>query len=145
MSSHRWKGRHSRCCVPRDSPLTWLEWVDDTHESVIALTDWIQSLHPSRQNEIVSRIEALCGKAARGELVVGDVWIEPIVSDPVMYELRWTLFTKVVRQYHAEPDEYPNHLVKLHLHIKADTARREASSRSQQEEIEWAIERYNKS
>lgn len=143
MTSHRWVGRHSRCCQPQNPPLSWIEWIDDDHESVIALADWLATLHPSVRKDILTRIEALCEKAARGELVVGEPEIEPIVTDPDLYELRWGLLSKVVRQYHGEPPGRPKHLVKLHIHIKADSARQDASERSQQEEIDQAIDRYH--
>lgn len=144
MTSHRWVGRKSRCCQPQNPPLTWLEWIDEDHESVVALVDWLATLHPSVRMDTLTRIESLCDKAARGELVAGEPDIDPIVTDPDLYELRWRLLSKVVRQYHGEPPGRPNHLVKLHIHIKADSVRQEASDRSQQEEIDQAIDRYRR-
>lgn len=144
MSSHRWVRRHSRCCHPQNPPLSWIEWIDDDHESVIAFAEWLEGLPRLARAEVVSRIDVLCDKAARGDLVVGEPEIEPIVTNPDLYELRWKLLTKHVRQYHGEPAGRPEHLVKLHIHIKADSVRQEASERSQQQEIDWAIHRYNK-
>lgn len=143
MRSRHWQGRQSRCCVPQDPPLNWVDSIDYQHESVISLSDWIEGLSRYAQLDVVARLESLTTKAANGELVVGEEQIEPIVSDPAMYELRWTLLSKIVRQYHAEPEKYPEHLVKLHIHIKADATRQVASERSQQQEIDTAIDRYH--
>lgn len=124
--------------------MNWVDSIDYGHESVISLMNWIESLPRFTQLDVVASLESLSTKAANGELVVGEEQIKPIVSDPAMYELRWTLLSKLVRQYHAEPEKHPELLVKLHIHIKADVTRQIARERSQQEEIETAIDRYHR-
>lgn len=142
MSSNSWVGRASRCCVPQNPPLMWVGSIDEHDESVVEFAEWVSGLARFARNDVMAQIDALCGLAARGELVEGTGDIEPIRTDPDLYELRWRLLSKVIRQYHGEPARHSKHLVKLHLHIKADSARQEASGRSQQEEIELAIGRY---
>lgn len=136
----------SRCCKPEGAPYRWAGGLDDGDASVLQFAEWLAGLPEHVQRDAVSRIEALRELARQGSVVLGHDekdQLKAVESDPDMYELRWTLYTKRVRQYHAEPDRYPSHLIALHLHIKGDTVNRSWTPvRGQQEEIVFAKSRY---
>ncbi|WP_313540256.1 hypothetical protein [Leifsonia aquatica] len=124
--------------------MTWHEYWDDSDPSVIELADWVSELHPSVRKDAISRLDSLRSRAAMGQVVVPDDdspgELDAIVRDPDLYELRWTILTKVIRQYHGEPSRFPDVLVNLHIHIKADTVRPEAHVEpTQDEEIAKAM------
>lgn len=127
--------------------MTWRDYWDESDPSVLEFAQWLASLHPSVLKDVVARFDSLRERAALGRIVipedgtVGD--LDAIVRDPDLYELRWTVLTKVIRQYHGEPPGLPNDLVNLHIHIKADTVRRELhTDPTQDQEISKAMLRY---
>lgn len=128
--------------------MQWQDYVNEEAPAVVEFVSWLSGLHHSVQLDLVARMDALEARAAHGDIQVpeasglsGD--LDAIRGDPDLYELRWTLLTKQVRQYHAEPGRFPDHLVKLHLHIKGDTVRRDPIAPARQEnEIRNAIDRY---
>lgn len=130
--------------------MTWLDYVDDGAPSVAAFASWLSQLHPSVRRDLVVKIDALRALAAAGDIVIsGDDAVDQLAAiraDPDLYELRWTLLTKVVRQYHGEPPEDGDLLVALHMHIKGDTTllRRGGQRRisNQPAEIARAVRRY---
>lgn len=136
--------RRSRCTISQPVDMTWLEYVDTTHNSVVALADWIDTLQPFAQEFVVGQMDALQESAAAGLLRDGDDGkIKPIRVDPDIYELRWKLLSKAVRQYHAEPPAMPAELVRLHVHIKTFVPKnRPLTSRLQDAEIKHAQGRY---
>ncbi|MGV8912253.1 MAG: hypothetical protein ACOH14_06495 [Rhodoglobus sp.] len=131
--------------------MTWFDAVDDDDEAVQELADWLDSLPPLAQVDVVSRITTLEGIASRGEIQVPEDEgtsrdLDAIHSDPDLFELKWTLYTKHIRQYHGEPPQHPGSLIRLHRHIKSDTREFDPNAgQRQQDEIEKAIARYRPS
>ena len=124
--------------------MNWLDFVDDSHPSAIALVDWISGLAPFNQTWVLGQIDGLFEVAAEGGIVdEGEIRLKPIRSDPDIYELRWTLLTKKIRHYHAEPIRQPDLLVKLHHHIKELFDDPAETSRAQNVEIQHAQDRYH--
>lgn len=149
MSTHRQVGSEgaeiSRCTVPRATAMSWFDFVDDSHPSAVALVEWIQGLAPFARTYVLGQIDALLETAAEGGIVDdGEVRLLPIRSDPDLYELRWTLLSKKVRQYHAEPPHQTELLVKLHHHIKALSKEKAITTQAQDSEIDHAQDRYRK-
>lgn len=133
----RRSGNDSRCCTPALYARTWQYYVDVSHESVLALETWLNSLPAFSRSHELGEIDDLFEAAALGELEdTGDARtpIKPIRADPDVYELRRKALSKHLRFYHAEPDEIPDGLLALHKHMKG--------SGSQQDEIEFAVDRY---
>ena len=128
--------------------MQWHGYVDEDDASVAEFASWLTTLPPFAQKDAVARMDALEARAAIGEIEVPQdddqfADLDAIRRNPDVYELRWRILTKQIRQYHGEPDGCPNHLVRLHLHIKGDTMRRDATADSQQEiEIRKAVKRY---
>lgn len=115
----------------------WQYYIDQSHESVLALEAWIESLPMFSRSHELGEIDDLFEAAALGELEdTGDARtaIKPIRSDPDVYELRRKALSKHLRFYHAEPSEIPDGLLALHKHMK--------DSGLQQDEINFAITRY---
>ena len=107
--------------------MEWLEFIDETDQAVVEFATWLMTLIPAARKDLVGRIDELKNLAARGEIVLPEDEsergeLDAIRRNPDLYELRWTLYTKVVRQYHAEPARLPENLVSLLIHIKTDTA-----------------------
>jgi len=129
--------------------MTWIDYVDEDDSSVQEFTDWLLSLQHFARNDLIARMEARQAIAARGELVLptdlrvrGE--LDAIRADPDLFELRWTMLSKQVRQYHAEPVSHPDSLVRLHLHMKADSGHFDPSAGARQEqEIQKAADRYH--
>ncbi len=135
--------RRSRCTVPQTTDLFWREYVDEHHDSTIELTDWIESLQPFAQSSVLGQIDALLDLAASGQIHAGDESkLRPIRRDPDLYELKWKLLSKAVRQHHAEPPHYPDDLVKLHVHIKSMRKTSAETRAAQDMEISQAQFRY---
>lgn len=133
----------SRCVLGRPFDLTWVDYVDSAHPSPIELDDWIDSLAPFARDSVLGQIDALRDLAAEGGIRDGDESrLKPIARDPDMYELRWKLLNKAVRQYHAEPRSLPTTLVKLHIHIKKSGASKVETKNLQNSEISQAILRH---
>lgn len=127
--------------------MTWIDVIDDNHPSVVELADWLSTLNPRTYLDLVGRMDALKARAARGEIHVPEDGsyqeLDAIRKDPDIYELRWTLLSKEIRQYHGEPARHPNHLIALHVHIKGDKVHRELHSHPGQDaEIDTAVKRY---
>lgn len=137
---HSWRaGSDSRCCNRNGAPYVWHQHVDLTHESVVALTDWLGSLAPFARSIEEGEIDELFEAAAQGMLMDSAderTPIKPVQIDPEIYELRRTALSKRLRFYHGEPDEHPRMLAALHRHIKS-------GSDTQQDEIEFAADRFD--
>jgi hypothetical protein len=115
----------------------WQYYIDQSHESVLALEAWLGSLPLFSRSHELGEIDDLFEAAALGELEdTGDARtpIKPIRSDPDVYELRRKALSKHLRFYHAEPSEIPDGLLALHKHMK--------DSGLQQDEIDFAVTRY---
>jgi hypothetical protein len=105
--------------VPRTSSLDWYDYSDPAHPAVMDLDAWVSSLAPFAQASVLGQIDALMELAAEGKIVIGDdSRLVPIRTNPDIYELKWTLLSKKVRQYHAEPPSHLDSLLKLNIHIK---------------------------
>ena len=127
--------------------LEWQPFRDEGHPSVQAVGAWLGSMSQLDREAAVGDILALRALAANGAIVEGEdegyASLKPIRRDPDLFELRWYMFGKHVRQYHAEPPEMPIKLIDLHLHLKTIVPRDDAATRSaQDEEISWAQMRY---
>jgi len=133
------RGSDSRCCDPGGGALTWRDYEEKTHPSLVSLNAWLAQLAPFARAHELGEIDELMEAAAQGQL-----WdsadettpIKPIREDPEIFELRRTSLSKKLRFYHGEPVEMPAHLVRLHRHIKDGKS-------SQQIEIEHAAKRYD--
>lgn len=133
------RGSDSRCCQPVDPANEWLDYTDDAHEAAVELDGWFGSLTQWAREHELGRLDALLDAAAAGMLEdTGDerTPIAPVRVDPEIYELRHQALAKKLRFYHGEPTELPDALVALHRHIKTDRPH-------QQEQIEYAADRYN--
>lgn len=123
--------------------MEWKDYIDPAHASVRELDEWVVGLAPFAQDFVLGEIAALRELAAAGDIPVGDRRLDPIRVDPDVYELRWTLLSKKVRQYHGEPRRMPAELVRLHIHIKALIDGNQASTKAIQDaEIRHARLRY---
>ncbi|MCS6559088.1 hypothetical protein NYQ31_11825 [Curtobacterium flaccumfaciens] len=125
-------------------PMSWRDYVDDAAASSLVFEQWLSTLAPWARVPLIARIDDLTGAAARGEIVWNpdaendpNAPLVPIRADPDLYELRWKLLSKQVRQYHAEPADPDDILVSLVLHIKT-------GKHNQDAEIENAVERYER-
>ena len=141
------ESRQSRCSVRQTPDLEWRSYRDEKNHSVAAVGAWLSSLNEYQRESAIGDILALRDQAAAGQLVEGDeddfVNIKPVRRDPDLFELRWSLFGKHLRQYHAEPKRFPRLLVDLHLHIKhIDYKSRRRTTRAQEIEISYALFRY---
>lgn len=77
-------------------------------------------------------IQSLLDLAASGCLTVGDESFDPVVSQPDLWELRWSFSDGTEwRQYHAEPPTKPKNLLALLFHQK-DLSGGELAVRSRQ-------------
>jgi hypothetical protein len=132
-------GSDSRCCRLNDPALEWIDYVDDGHEEIGVLEQWLTTLPPFARDHELGRIDDLMEAAAQGELSdSGDevTPIKPVRRDPEIYELRHKALTKKLRFYHGEPAELPEALVAVHRHIKT-------TDRHQQAQIVYAAGRYD--
>ncbi|MGD8168547.1 hypothetical protein ACEXOS_015100 [Herbiconiux sp. P16] len=137
----------SKCVRPQHPVLAWHDYVDETDEKVVELADWISSLRPFAQLEVVARLDELEERAAAGLIQIpqdgAPADLDAIQADPEVYELRWTVLNKKVRQYHGEPDGMPHALVRLHRHIKVQSGRNDPTAGARQQvEIMKAVDRY---
>jgi hypothetical protein len=136
--------RQSRCASGEGTELEWVKYVDDDHEEVIRLTRWLMTLPQAVMEECIGRIQALNERAAQGLVPRTDDDLCPIARDPDLWELRWNFGDNIpVRQYHGEPAELPDSLVRLHMHMK-DTSSDDAQviNEAQNIQISYAILRY---
>ncbi|PPH11634.1 hypothetical protein C5C71_06420 [Rathayibacter sp. AY1C1] len=139
----------SRCVHPRQPPMDWHDYVDEDDDAVEHFAEWLSTLKPFARRDVIAMMDTLEARASRGEVVIPDDArlpgdLDAIRSDPDIYELKWTLLSKKIRQYHAEPRLLPDHLVRLHLHIKVDSGRGDDSADAQQQvEIDKAVARYH--
>lgn len=134
------QGLNSRCCDPRENPLQWLSYVDESHAEVQKLAAFWAGLEPWAAEHELGAIAALLDLAANGKLIYStqpSTPIKPIRTDPDLYELRHTALAKKLRFYHAEPPKHPDLLVRLHEHIKIDDDH-------QQKQIDYAASRYRR-
>lgn len=133
----------SRTTVPTETPYEWRTYVDDTHPSSITFAAWLSSLSPFNLRHFVGQLDGLKEAAANGLIPHGQpddtTRIKPIWDQPELWELRWTMLTTKVRQYHAEPISEPNLLAALHIHVKDVTGTRAQSKAAQDAEIKEAV------
>lgn len=122
--------------------MEWRSFRDDGHASVEEVAAWLESLKPFVRESLLGQIDALVELAATGEIVFDPnaqddpkAPLKPIWDQPELYELRWTLLSKKLRQYHGEPASHPDLLVDLHLHFKGN-------GNTQDQEISQAVLRY---
>lgn len=122
--------------------MEWRSYRDESHASVQEVASWLESLKPFVRDSLLGQIDALVELAAAGEIPFDEhaaddpkAPLKPIWDQPELYELRWTLLTKKLRQYHGEPPTIPDLLVDLHLHFKGN-------GNTQNEEISQALLRY---
>lgn len=122
--------------------MKWRDFMDYNSDALKEFAIWLGSLTTVVQADVIGQIRALCDLAASGELAFGEA-LAPIHRDPDLYELRWNFDGTLVRQYHAEPPEHLELLVKLHLHLKiVDGITQELVSELQNEQISYALMRY---
>lgn len=123
--------------------MTWVDFMAEESEGVLGFLHWLSGLEEGDLELAIGRIHALRELAANGELPDDDGRLKPIRTDPDIYELRWFEYGEHLRQYHAEPPEFPDHLVILHMHIKhLSPTSDEVTDDLQQQEINWAVMRY---
>lgn len=118
--------------------------MDDDHEEVVRLTEWLLSLPETVMEECIGRIQALNALAAQRLVPRADDDLQPIVRDPDLWELRWNFGDNIpVRQYHGEPPELPEALIKLHMHMKdTSTGDTQTINQAQNTQILYAKFRY---
>lgn len=142
-------GSDSRCSRPENAPYTWTYTYDSEHERVKELDDWLENLAPFDRDHYLGQLDGLFEDAAAGKVVdVGDskTPIKPVRMDPDLFELRHQVLKRKLRFYHGEPEKHPQHLVRLHKHIKRTqqdgNATREISKQDQDEQMDFAVARY---
>ncbi|MFC7430967.1 MULTISPECIES: hypothetical protein [unclassified Agrococcus] len=131
-------GSDSRCCSPREFPLTWIDHQDHEHEDIAAVQAWLATLRDFARDHEIGEIRELLDAAAHGMLEdTGDekTPIKPVRREPEIYELRHQALSKAMRFYHGEPAHRIDLLVGLHHHIKVSKAHQRAA-------IAHAAERY---
>lgn len=131
-------GSDSRCCQPTDG-WEWMDYTDPSHQGLLEIEQWLQSLAPFAREIELGRVEDLMEAAAQGQLFDSNdalTPIKPVRRDPEIYEIRYKGLTKALRFYHGEPRELPEALVAVHRHIKT-------SNKQQQAHIEHAAQRYD--
>lgn len=136
--------KRSRCTIPHSIPLRWHDFIDDDNEDITSFYIWLNGLNVTDQELVIGRIRALRELAADGEIAEwDDEALKPIHADPEMFELRWNELDTLIRQYHAEPESLPLHLINLHLHIKEISPTSDAVTGDlQQIQINWAALRF---
>lgn len=117
---------------------TWVERIDISRAAVQEFDQWLKGLVPFAREHELGEQDDLFEAASYGDLEdTGDekTPIKPVSKDPDMYELRRTALSKKLRWYHGEPPSLPTTLLKVHRHIKHDSA-------TQEVEIRYAATRY---
>lgn len=137
----------SRCVQPRKIAMRWREYIDESHDAVVEYVAWLQSLPEEDLEEVQEAVEALRQLAATGELEEGaDGDLGNTSVDPRVFELKWKFFGRHIRQYHAEPDSFPDLLLALHVHTKPVDTRNQAVwavvKEDQGMQMTWAKLRY---
>ena len=153
-TSHHAKRRRleSRCVSLPERPQAWVFWFDSTHPSVTQLQHFIDSLPEIERDDLWGRIQALRDLAAGGRLPDTPEFIKAMrpesasVAVPTLFELRWQVDLShqavPIRQYHVEPDDLPDVLLALHIHIKRIDGDQEHITRLQDQEIAFARARF---
>ena len=140
----------SRCTVPREDPLEWVDRSDPADQAEVELVAWIMSLSPFARTPVLGAIAALRELAAAGEIAPlpgqysHENDLKPIRDQPEVFELRWKQLNKMIRQYHAEPAAQTDYLFKLHAHIKTPAQTRPETKKLQDVEIEKAVVIHNR-
>lgn len=112
----------SRTTRSDGAPYEWRRYINDSHPAVVKFARWLEGLAPFNRNHLLGEYEGLLELAEGGRVPHGDppsvTRIKPIRNRPELWELRWQMLNRKVRQYHGEPTSHPNLLIALHLHIK---------------------------
>jgi len=112
----------SRCCQVRYVPLSWRKFRLEDGTEVVSYevrAAFPDSLDLSERKFRYAAIQSLLDAAALGELDGESEQFDPVWSNPDLWELKWTFPDgSMWRQYHAEPDELPGHLVAMLFHEK---------------------------
>lgn len=137
----------SKCTKKNKVPLTWLDYFQFNHESVVELEKWLADLPEVVRESFEGQIEALRDLAAKGEIgPLDETELKPVVRHPELFELRWRFKHRKkktnVRQYHGEPDSLPDTLVSTHRHIKRVDGTEEEVETWQNHEMAYAKLRY---
>lgn len=142
----------SRCVYPRVRPLVWVFWFDSAHTSVTQLQQFIDALPEIERDDLWGQIQTLRNLAAEGSVPDSREFIKAMRPDanavavPTLFELRWQVEVGrqivPIRQYHVEPDDLPEVLLALHIHIKRTDGDQGDISRWQDQEIAHARARF---
>ena len=141
------KNRISLCNIPRQIPLTWIDFVDRNNASVTEFDQYFASLSEFEQDELFGRMEGLKERASFGKLAGKVTEFQDIRLYPELFELKWRHFSKnrgtaLIRQYHGEPILFPQVLVALHIHLKNVKVPEDQIKILQEQEISYAKLRY---
>ena len=139
--------RRSRCTIETETPHDWIDYLDDAHAAVEEFAAWLKSTAPFVRDHFAGEYDGLREAAAYGKIIHGEpetvTRIKPLRKRPEMWELRWTILTKEVRQYHGEPASDPSYLVALNLHMKpARNVAHAIAKVMQDKQIAFAGKRY---
>jgi hypothetical protein len=137
----------SKCTTKNKVPLTWVDYFQLDHESVIALEKWLADLPEVVRESFEGQIDALRDLAAKGEIgPLDETRLKPVIRHPELFELRWRFKRGKkktnVRQYHGEPSSLPDKLVSTHRHIKRVDGTEDEVQTWQNQEMAHAKLRY---
>lgn len=138
----------SRTTRPHGAPYEWRRYIDDSHPAVQKFVGWLESLAPFSRNHLLGEYEGLLELAEMGMIDHRDppsvTRIKPVRNRPEMWELRWQMLNRKVRQYHGEPASHSGVLVALHLHVKFEPTMASGMVKSLQDAaIKYAARRYH--
>jgi len=115
----------TRATNPKNAPYRWIDHLDRDHRSYQHFDGWRRGLPTVLADDVLAQIEAREELAAAGRLTKGSTkFVEPVREFPGLVELKWDFFEEKtrkkrdVRQYHGEPAEPSDALVRVHLHVK---------------------------
>lgn len=88
---------------------------------------WVNDQSESQRVNTQTQISRLLARASRGELPVTSDEVKAVMSVAGLFELRWQIAQHPgelrtsaahIRLYFCEPEDLPDLLVSLHLHLK---------------------------
>ena len=136
----------SRTITPQPIPLSWKNAFDWNNSSCLEFLDWLIKQNHVVRDEWLGKFVDLRERAALGLLSAGKKEIRGIARYPELFELRWSQITnsetRIIRQYHAEPESAPEILVALHLHLKQTDGEATDIRHWQNTEIDFAHRRF---
>ncbi|WP_024286603.1 hypothetical protein [Cellulomonas sp. KRMCY2] len=139
----------SRTTQPAGAPYEWHDYVASDRARVAEneLDACLQNtcVNQADYDLCVEGVDARKRRAAAGRLAPSSE-VTPVMSQPVLWEIKWDFSDRQLRLYHAEPQQDPRALLALMYHWK-DTSGRTPSevNTAQNAQMAEAAERYRRS